>query len=212
MGNPTPGGGHWLVKLPGPPERVIPFERGEDVAEALAEGNLDPSDLVRHSTEPHYRPLDAHPSFRDVAESAEETGEAADEETHLDMNPLIDVSLVLLIFFILTATYATLTRRLELPNPEGGAGQAKMTPKDEALRTSLTVTVALKKDVPVVRLENRVVAIDELEAELTKLMKSSGKKDMLLDVAPGVKWETTVKLFEAGRGAEVGTIRPVARK
>ena len=41
-------------------------------------------------------------------------GEAPDE-TRLDMNPLIDVALVLLIFFILTTTYESLRRAIDLP-------------------------------------------------------------------------------------------------
>jgi len=52
---------------------------------------------------------------------------AQEDETRLDMNPLIDVALVLLIFFILTTSYAALQRMLGNAADEGRRPE-KVTP------------------------------------------------------------------------------------
>src|SRR6266849_9861621 len=114
----------WSVRHEGSPT-VIEGLTVEQIADGLREGSWETTDEVRGPGEPEWRALENHPQFAEVAAELEPPirGESEDE-TRLDMNPLIDVCLVLLIFFMLTTTYAALQKVLDMPGvdvnkPEG---------------------------------------------------------------------------------------------
>ena len=79
-----------------------------------------PTDEVKGPADAHWQPIESHPTFAEAAADIEPPPPAVDGRNHLDMNPLIDVCLVLLIFFILTITYASLERAIDVPedNPD----------------------------------------------------------------------------------------------
>ena len=207
----------WLVRPEGAAGSGRPpaeFATAQAVADALKDGDISPSDDVRGPGEPAFRPIDAHPAFAELAADLDEPPPEPEEETHLDMNPMIDVALVLLIFFILTATYATLTRSLDLPPPQGesDAAQTKKITKDDIKDRVVTVTVRMDADKPLVRLEGKVTGLDELARDLADMVKTGGRKELYLDIGPGVPWWVTVKAIDAGRGADVQRIYGPRRK
>ena len=105
----------WNVRHTGSPQSVDGIT-DEEIGEGLLSGQWEPTDEVRAENESVWRSLETHPHFIPATQALEDAvPPRREEETHLDMNPLIDVSLVLLVFFILTATYATLRRTVELP-------------------------------------------------------------------------------------------------
>ena len=82
-----------------------------------------------------------------------------DDETRLDMNAMIDVCLVLLVFFILTTSYAALQRLIDMPGTSQTriSGAPKITDK-EVKELMIKVEVRMvrgpdDKDVPVVKIE-----------------------------------------------------------
>src|SRR5947209_6453008 len=103
----------WQVRKEGAPE-VYNLPTEEDVLTGLRDGNFVPTDEVKGPNEELFQPLETHPTFAEAAQEIEPPPGETDD-THLDMNPLIDVCLVLLIFFILTITYASLERAVEVP-------------------------------------------------------------------------------------------------
>ena len=201
----------WFVRPEGSTHAGVEFPNPQAVADALRDGEISPSDEVRAPGEATYRPLDMHPVFEELAEELEAPLGEADEETHLDMNPLIDVSLVLLIFFILTATYSTLVRSLDVPaEPPGGQG-AKVT-RESIRERSVTVGAKLENGQPAISVEGKPVKLDDLEAELKAISKAGNRQEAYLDVAPDVPWAVTARLFEAARGADVQRIYFRSRK
>lgn len=69
------------------------------VLEFLETGALTGDDLVRADESHPWLALENHPAFEETLQQIEESNRRPPEdETRLDMNPLIDVSLVLLIF------------------------------------------------------------------------------------------------------------------
>src|SRR5262245_24898701 len=97
----------WQVRQEGSPEAInLPTE--VDVLAGLRDGNFLPTDEVKGPTDADWQPIETHPQFAEAAQEVEPPPAESVDETHLDMNPLIDVCLVLLIFFILTITYASL--------------------------------------------------------------------------------------------------------
>ena len=159
-------------------------------------------------------PIEEHPAFADaVAEMGPPPPEQPDETT-LDMNPLIDVALVLLIFFIITATVATLRRTIELPPPEESDPAAARVPQKEDMKdNSFTVSVSLdERQQPVVKLSTspdseRVVAYDDIEKELKTLVSSTGRKEMLLRMTNDVTWKVYPRIYSAATEAGVRNIR-----
>ena len=195
----------WLVRPEGSVS-VSPavYPTAQAVADALKDGDISAADEVRAPGETAFRPIAAHPAFADLAADLDEPPPADEEETHLDMNPMIDVALVLLIFFILTATYSTLTRSLALPPVQGeSVGAASKSPsKDDIKDRAVTIVVKMDNGKPLVRLENKVLGIDELEHDLTEFIKVGGRKDVYLDIGPGVPYGVTAKVIDAATGAE----------
>ena len=92
----------------------------EQVIEGLQDGHWETTDEVQGADESAWVPLEAHPVFEEIAADVEPPPpHAHDDETNLDMNPLIDVCLVLLVFFILTTSYAAFMKRIEAPSVSG---------------------------------------------------------------------------------------------
>ena len=187
---------------------AIPLATAQAVIDGVKDGEWAASDEVRGPGDTAWRRIETHPQFEEAIGEMEGPELPPVEETHLDMNPLIDVSLVLLVFFILTATYATLRRTVELPpEPPPQESQKASLPKLKDLEDrAFKVIVRMEGDDPVVRVEGKVVALADLEAEMTEYVKRKGKTEAFIDVSADVKWGVEIKVIEATRGAEVRRI------
>ena len=145
----------WHLRREGAAKSVA-VPSAQAVLDGLRDGEWDSSDEVRGPSEAAWRPIESHPQFEEAVADLEEPAPAPEEETHLDMNPLIDVSLVLLIFFILTATYATLRRTVELPpEPPADTASAKVPKLKDIQDRVFKVIVRMEGDDPVVRVEGK---------------------------------------------------------
>jgi hypothetical protein len=106
----------WKVRHQGSPESTGDLTLAQ-VTEGLLDGHWEPTDEVQGPQDATWVPLEVHPQFAEVAAELEPPPPRVyDDETRLDMTPLIDVCLVLLIFFILTTTYANLQKIIEAAN------------------------------------------------------------------------------------------------
>src|SRR4051812_31415454 len=96
----------WQVRHEGSP-RVVRDLTAQQIVDGLRDGLWEPTDEVQGPGEARWRAIEAHPQFAEAALDLETPPPAhPPEATSLDMNALIDVCLVLLIFFILTTSYA----------------------------------------------------------------------------------------------------------
>lgn len=197
---------NWRIRYEGSPT-VVEVESPQKVVEGLRDGEWEPSDEVRGPGDAAWTTIEDHPQFAEaVAEMEPPPGEKPDE-TRLDMNPLIDVALVLLIFFILTTTYTSLRRSIEVPaEPEKKEGQqAKVTQQDIQDRT-FRVEAWMADDRPRVKVGDKVVEIDEVEKEVKALVASTGKREMLLEVDGKVPWGIEAQIHDAAKAAEIHQI------
>src|SRR5262245_34255329 len=114
----------WSVRHAGSSESVDGLT-SEDVLDGGKEEIWDPTDEIMGPDDPDWGPLDQHPVFAQaMADYEPSPPKHPVDETRLDMNPLIDVALVLLIFFMLTTTYEELRKEFnppvaDRPNPLG---------------------------------------------------------------------------------------------
>jgi biopolymer transport protein ExbD len=197
---------NWFIRSEHDPKGRA-LDSPQRVLEGLRDGDWDPGDEVRGPGERDWTPIEDHPAFADaVAEMGPPPTEHPDE-TRLDMNPLIDVSLVLLIFFILTTSYASLKRIIDLPETPNEGHAAKPVPvneiKDRVIRLNATLDQNGK---PVIKLNDRAVSIDSLESEIREQIKATGKKEVLATITDDVSWDVVSKIHDAAKGAGIRQI------
>lgn len=195
----------WSVRPEGSPHAVV-LHSAEEVLDGLRQGHWLPSDEVKGPQDSNWRSIDTHPRFADSVEEMQTPQRIQEDETHLDMNPLIDVCLVLLIFFILTITYASLERAIDVPplNPEK-KGPARVEYKDIKDRV-FVVTARMEGDRPVVKIEQKEVPLSKLAEEMKRIIDSTQRREMVLDVDRFVPWGVVTAILDAAKGCGVREI------
>jgi biopolymer transport protein ExbD len=174
------------------------------VAAGLRDGRWEPTDEVRADGDAAWRPLEDHPQFAATAAEVEPPlKKSHEDETRLDMNPLIDVALVLLIFFILTTTYETVRKVLDMPAATAETKSIRTITPQEAKKLTILVAARQQGGQPALTIEGSPVALEELDAGLRKAVADSKKTTVLLDATPDVDYGVVVAVMDAARGAGV---------
>ena len=107
--------GTWKIRHEGSPRSVDNLTLAQ-ILEGLQDGLWEATDEVMGPNDAAWVAIENHPQLAEVAADLEPPPQRTyDDETRLDMNALIDVCLVLLIFFMLITSYAVLQKRLEQP-------------------------------------------------------------------------------------------------
>ncbi|MCE9567617.1 MAG: biopolymer transporter ExbD [Planctomycetes bacterium] len=202
----------WFVRQQGSPAAVSVPSPGS-VAEGLRDGNWLPTDEVKGPTDAKWRSIESHPVFAEIAEDMEPIRPPAASDDHLDMNPLIDVCLVLLIFFILTITYASLERAIDVPpvNPEDKGPSLNLREKDVRDKVFI-VTAKMDGERAVVKIEQKEVTQDQIFNEMKSVINSTGRKEMVLDADKDVPWGVVTAILDAAKGNGVHNIIKNRRK
>lgn len=202
----------WKIRHQGSPQLVEGLTLPQ-VVEGLQDGQWEPTDEVMGPNEGQWVALENHPQLAEVAADYEPPPPPSHEdETRLDMNPLIDVALVLLIFFILTTTYETMRKVLEMPSMSSDQVEGKLTEvAPEVVKDLMIVVEARQEDgKPIVRVEGKEVALPELETALKGYVRQR-KTELLIDAA-GVEWGTVVAIQDAARGAGIQKAHYLVKK
>ena len=204
--------GSWQVRIVGQPD-VFTLEAPQKVLDGLRDGLWDTSDEVRGPGETIWVPMEDHPTFVELVAEMGPPPPLPHDETHLDMNPLIDVSLVLLIFFILTSSVATLRRMIELPPPQSDDKAAPVVKQQDIVDRIFNVKVSLAADEsPVVSINDRVIVYEKLDKEIKDVVKTTGRKEMFLTATDDVTWDTLVQVIGAANEAGVVQIHMKNKK
>lgn len=131
------------------------------------------------------------------------------QEAALDMTPMVDVTFLLLIFFMITASFA-MQKSLPTSPPEPEQEGAAAAPTMEELEAESVVVEIDEEnnlrvdDVPVAGIGELT---DVLQAKL-----GEGKVEMLIEVNPAAKHGTVVAVTDAGITAQMQRIRRTTRK
>ena len=118
--------------------------------EGLRDGAWEPTDEVMGPGDRAWVAIENHPQFADVVADLEPPPpHGHPDETHLDMNALIDVCLVLLSFFILTTTYANRVQKVvPIPMDKGDGPKAKALTVADIKSRMIRVTAVEKAGKP----------------------------------------------------------------
>lgn len=193
----------WKVRHEGSPSALSDLTL-EQVAEGLADGRWEPNDEVMGPNDKTWVPIESHPQLEAIAAELEPPPPRHyDDETRLDMNALIDVCLVLLIFFILTTSYAVIQQKLEAPGVSADkVGPPVITP-EKVEQQMISVSVNMEDGKPVIRLEKKVVDPNNLESELRSAVRATKKTQLFLQIEDDVPHSVTVAVQDAAKGAGV---------
>src|SRR3954470_13506501 len=153
----------WTIRHQGSPVAVDSLSSAT-VLEGLQDGRWEPTDEVRGDDDARWRSLEEHPQFADaVADLEPPEPKHAEDETRLDMNPLIDVCLVLLIFFILTTTYETIRKVLDMPGATAKSeNRIRIVDEKQLKETSIFITARMESGQPKVEIEKQPVPEGDL--------------------------------------------------
>ncbi|QJW99062.1 ExbD/TolR family protein [Frigoriglobus tundricola] len=195
----------WQVRKEGAPE-VYTLASEADVVTAMRDGHFVPFDEVKGPRDEFWLPLETHPVFAEAALDVDPPPPEVTDETHLDMNPLIDVCLVLLIFFILTITYASLERAVDVPEDSPDEKGAKKIDYREIKDRVFKVIVKMDGEQPVITIEGKKVPLDRVYAEMETVIGTTGRKEMLLDIDRDVPWGVETAVLDAAKGNKVHNI------
>jgi biopolymer transport protein ExbD len=198
-------------------------ERGdlslEQITAGLRDGKIEPTDEVLGPGETAWVAIENHPALAEIAEEIDAPlPRIHDEPTTLDMNPLIDVCLVLLVFFILTTSYAVaVVKVIPLDSVQSNKKGVAVVTTKQVKEQMVSVEMFKKNGKLVVRVEGQtpdVLAADgtidgsKLEAVLRPYSDPSRKDrktQMLLD-ARDVDWGTVVSLQDHAKDAGILTV------
>jgi biopolymer transport protein ExbD len=192
----------WKIRHEGSPEAIDSLT-AEQIIEGVQDGQWEPTDEVRGPHDDDWKSLETHPHFAEAMEDLDlPLPPAHPDETRLDMNPLIDVSLVLLIFFILTTTYEEL-RKMFPPPPASSESVKQKMGNRELADVTIRVTAKRENDQTVVRVENEVVPENELQDKFNYWKERTGRSKLALEIDKDVPWKTFMAIQDAAAGAKI---------
>jgi biopolymer transport protein ExbD len=197
----------WKVRHEGSPRSIDGLSLPQ-VLEGLQDGRWEATDEVMGPQDGEWVAIENHPLLAEVAADLEPPPPRVyDDETRLDMNALIDVTLVLLIFFIMTTTYSLLQKRLDAPNASSSKDVGPATISEQQVKEHMImIKVKMEGGKPVIHLEDQVVDRVRLEIALAALMKTTHRNLVVLDHDDDVPEQAVVDVLDAARGAGVEKI------
>ncbi len=209
----------WQLRHEGSPQVLKELSLAQ-VVEGLRDGLWDVTDEVMGPSDKAWQAIANHPQLAEIAdEIAAPPPRRHEEPTSLDLNALIDVCLVLLIFFILTTSYITMVQKVvPLPTISTEGGAVKVVRAEDVKKRMIPVQAYLDSaDRPVVLVENQKVDVqskdgkliepDKLKEALSPYVRGEDHKTELLLDARDISWENAIRLQDGARAAGIQKIR-----
>ena len=210
----------WKVRHEGSPKAIEGMTPGQ-IAQGLLDGRWEPTDEVMGPQDNRWIALEEHPNFAATAAEVEPPPKKPeDDESRIDMNALIDVCLVLLVFFILTTSYAILQKLVTAP---GVGEQAKdgshIISHEQVDRAMIEVEVRMAqaggkgKFTPVCLVKEdakkpaKPVEKQALADKLQEISKKTGKKEVLLDCDDSVPLGYVQEVRDDAASAGINMVR-----
>jgi biopolymer transport protein ExbD len=215
----------WQLRHEGSPQVLKDLTLAQ-IVDGLRDGQWEVTDEVLGPGDKHWRSIEAHPQLAEIAEDFLTPAPIRVEEaSSVDMNALIDVCLVLLIFYMITTAYASMVQKsVPLPMSKTDSKGIRVVRVDE-VKSKMIVVQAYhdKAGKPVVLVQNQtlkdVLASDDATIDADKVREAlrpyvkgeDHKTEVLLD-ARDITWENTIQIQDGARAAGVQLIRHLLRK
>ncbi len=198
----------WRLRHEGSPQPVPQPLTSEQIVEGLKDGVYATTDEVRGPSDAKWIALETHPNFAEVSEVIQAIEEEAGHEpddNHIDMNPLIDVCLVLLVFFILATTMSVMEKVMSLPPNQSDSKKPPVTLTEEQAKKYIMLKVEKKGTETVFNVNNYETKEEDLLRELERFVRE-GKSIMVLDIAPNVEFNAYILVKDVATQAHIDKI------
>lgn len=198
----------WRLRHEGSPQPVPQPLTGEQIVEGLKDGVYATSDEVRGPGDPKWIALESHPYFSEVSEVIQAMEEEAGhevEDNNIDMNPLIDVCLVLLVFFILATTMSVMEKVMKLPPNQPDSKKPPVTLTEDQAKKYIMLKIDKKGSAINYNVNGYDAKEEDLLRELERLIKE-GKTIMILDIAPNVDFNAYTVAIDVATQARIDKI------
>ena len=130
------------------------------------------------------------------------------EESGLDMTPMVDVTFLLLIFFMITASFS-MQRSLETTPPEPDDAAAQSLQMEDLEEESVVVEIDAENNL---RVDDVAVSgIGQLSSVLQGKINLEGKTELLIEAHPNATHGMVVAVTDVGIGVDMQRIRRVSR-
>lgn len=214
----------WQLRHEGSPEALKDLSL-QQIVEGLRDAQWETTDEVMGANDTQWRRIEAHPEFAEIAEElATPPPVRYEEPTSLDMNALIDVCLVLLIFFMITTAYASMVQKsVPLPATKGDAKGIRVVRVEDVKSRMIRVQAYHdSSNKPVIRVENQTLSdavtsdgridADKLRDALRPFVKGEDHKTEVLLDARDITWDHVIQIQDAARSAGVQTVHHLMTK
>jgi biopolymer transport protein ExbD len=215
----------WQLRHEGSPQ-VIQDLTLQQIVDGLRDGLWETNDEVLGPLEKDWRKIEVHPRLADIAEEVLTPPPVRQEEpSSIDMNALIDVCLVLLIFYMITAAYAALVQKsVPLPMTRADSKGIRIVRVDEVKSKMITVQAYHDNEgKPVVLVQNQrvkdvllkdgvTIDADKVRDAVRPYVKGEDHKTEVLLDARDITWENTIQIQDGARAAGVQTVHHVLKR
>jgi biopolymer transport protein ExbD len=208
----------WQLRHEGSPQ-VLDGLSLQQIVDGLRDGQWQTTDEVMGPNDQAWRPIEAHPQLAEIAEDLETPPPVRHEDpTSLDMNALIDVCLVLLIFYIITSAYAAMVQKtVPLPMTKSNSKGVRVIRVDQVKSSMVRVQASHDSaGKPVVRVEGQTLAdvlssdgkIDasKIQDAIRPYVKGEDHKTEVLFDAHDITWENVIRIQDGARAAGIQKI------
>jgi biopolymer transport protein ExbD len=197
----------WKIRHAGSPKQVGDLTLRQ-IAQGLQDGEWDTDDEVMGPGDRNWVVIADHPELEDLAEALDIADENEDKITHdpeedrIDMNPLIDVCLVLLVFFILATTMSIMEKVLSMPSAK--KAQEAVTQLDPSqMDKMLIVEARVVNNRPTLKFDKQDVTLEALAGKLKAARDANPARTQVVIDAKDVEWQLVVNIISAAQAANI---------
>jgi biopolymer transport protein ExbD len=176
------------------------------LAEAIREGLVDETDLVADPNSRGWTSVGEHPQTAELVPVRSPFRNRHLDEIEADLTPMIDVTLQLVIFFMIAATF-TVQKTLNMPQSQQEEQTATVT-MEELEQESIVVKLSADGTVLV---QKEVVALTDLVGALRRAIRARSNAELILDVDDEVSHDTVVRALDAAGAAQIEKVMFVSR-
>lgn len=179
-----------------------------EIKNLIVSGLISIDDEIRKEGETAWKTLLDYPEFEETFSSKSITKQEDDD--NIDMNALIDVCLVLLVFFILLTSYAKLVQHLESAktNPDSKIPSISVSQADQKTK----VVIKTEAGKTFFYINKQVVENDNLTSALKASARKLKNKDLILYYNDDVPYQAVISIQDAARAADFQQILQAVEK